>query len=160
MWPIDRPPQWVGRSQELAALRDGVEALRRDEGAVIWVEGEPGIGKSSLVAEALAEAGDPEWDIGWGIADQLTEKLPLRVMLDCLQVRPDSPDPRRARAAGLLGSQRPGLFADGDAAVAGPVIGARPAAGRAPVGGRSSQPPIIYETAHHYAGLQGPLTRK
>jgi hypothetical protein len=157
MWPIDRPPQWVGRSQELAALRDGVEALRRDEGAVIWVEGEPGIGKSSLVAEALAEAGDPEWDIGWGIADQLTEKLPLRVMLDCLQVRPDSPDPRRARAAGLLGSQRPGLFADGDAAVAGPVIGARPAAGRAPVGGRSSQPPIIYETAHHYAGLQCPL---
>ena len=56
MWPIDRPPQWVGRRQELATLRAGVEALRRDEGAVIWVEGEPGIGKSSLVAEALAEA--------------------------------------------------------------------------------------------------------
>lgn len=61
MWPIDRPPLWVGRSQELAALRDGVEALRRDEGAVIWVEGEPGIGKSSLVAEAPAERVDPEW---------------------------------------------------------------------------------------------------
>jgi predicted ATPase len=40
-------------------------------------------------------------------------------MLDCLQVRPDSPDPRRARAANLLRSQRLGLFADGDAAVAG-----------------------------------------
>ena len=55
MWPIDRPPQWVGRRQELATLRAGVEALRRDEGTVVWVEGEPGIGKSSLVAEALAE---------------------------------------------------------------------------------------------------------
>lgn len=66
MWPIDRPPQWVGRSQELAALRDGVEALRRDEGAVIWVEGEPGIGKSSLVAEALAEAGDRSGISGGG----------------------------------------------------------------------------------------------
>jgi predicted ATPase len=109
----------VGRRQELAAIRDGAEALRRDEGAVIWVEGEPGIGKSSLVAEALAEAGDPEWDIGWGMADQLTEQLPLRLMLDCLRVRPDSPDPRRARAARLLRGQRPGLFADGDAAVAG-----------------------------------------
>jgi DNA-binding CsgD family transcriptional regulator len=119
MWPIDRPAHWVGRRQELATLRDGVEALRRDEGAVIWVEGEPGIGKSSLVAEALAEAGDPEWDVGWGIADQLTERMPLRLMLDCLQVRPDSPDPRRARAAHLLRGQRPGLFADGDAAVAG-----------------------------------------
>src|SRR5260370_35423653 len=119
MWPIDRPPQWVGRRQELATLRAGVEALRRDEGAVIWVEGEPGIGKSSLVAEALAEAGDPEWDIGWGIADQLTERIPLRLMLDCLAVRPDSPDVRRARAADLLRSQRLGLFAGGDAAVAG-----------------------------------------
>ena len=33
---------WASRSQELAALRDGVAALRRDVGAVIWVEGEPG----------------------------------------------------------------------------------------------------------------------
>ncbi len=88
MWPIDRPPQWVGRRQELATLRVGVEALRRDEGAVIWVEGEPGIGKSSLVAEALAEADDPKWGIGWEIADQLTERMPLSVMQDCLQVRP------------------------------------------------------------------------
>ena len=119
MWPIDRPPQWVGRRQELATLRAGVEALRRDEGAVVWVEGEPGIGKSSLVAEALAEVDDPKWDIGWGIADQLTERMPLRVMQDCLQVRPGSPDPRRAHAAELLRSQRLGLFADGDASVNG-----------------------------------------
>jgi hypothetical protein len=56
---------------------------------------------------------------GGGIADQLTERLPLRVMLDCLQVRADSPDPRRAHAADLIRKQRLGLFADGDAAVAG-----------------------------------------
>ncbi len=115
MWPIDRPPHWVGRTQELAVLRAGAEALRRGEGTVVWVEGEPGIGKSSLVAHALAEAGDPEWDIGWGIADQLTEQLPLRPMLDCLQVKPGSPDPRRAHAADLLRKQRLGLSADGDA---------------------------------------------
>ena len=119
MWPIDRPPQWVGRSQELAALRDGVEALRRDEGAVIWVEGEPGIGKSSLVAEALSTVSQPGWDVGWGLADTLIEQLPLRVMLDCLQVRLSSPDPRRAHAADLLRSQRLGLFGDGDASVNG-----------------------------------------
>jgi len=53
MWPIDRPAHWVGRRQELAALRAGAEALRQGGGAVVWVEGEPGIGKSSLVAEAL-----------------------------------------------------------------------------------------------------------
>jgi DNA-binding CsgD family transcriptional regulator len=118
MWTADRPPQWVGRGQELAVLRAGVEALGRGEGAVVWVEGEPGIGKSSLVAEALA-AGSPGWDIGWGMAGQLTERLPLRVMLDCLQVRPGSPDPRRAHAADVLRSLRQGLFAGGDASVAG-----------------------------------------
>jgi DNA-binding CsgD family transcriptional regulator len=117
MWPIDRPPQWVGRRHELATLRAGVEALRRDEGAVVWVEGEPGIGKSSLVAEALAGVSELGWDIGWGMAGQLTERMPLSVMQDCLQVRPGSPDPRRAHAAGLLRSQRLGLFADGDASV-------------------------------------------
>jgi DNA-binding CsgD family transcriptional regulator len=41
------------------------------------------------------------------------------VMLDCLQVRPGSPDPQRAHAAGLLRSLRQGLFADGDASVTG-----------------------------------------
>src|SRR6266581_4363490 len=119
MWSSERPPQWVGRERELAILRAGVEALGRGEGAVVWVGGEPGIGKSSLVAEALAAGSDPGWDIGWGIAGKLTERLPLRVMLDCLQVRPGSPDPRRARAADLLRSLRQGLFADGDASVTG-----------------------------------------
>ena len=40
-------------------------------------------------------------------------------MLDCLRVRPGSPDPRRAHAAGLLRDLRQGLFADGDASVTG-----------------------------------------
>src|SRR6516165_3637699 len=47
------------------------------------------------------------------------ERLPLRVMLDCLQVRPNSPDPRRVQASELLRSRRQGLFADGDASDAG-----------------------------------------
>src|SRR5579859_3869594 len=119
MWPIDRPAHWVGRGRELAVLAAGVEALRRGEGAVVWVEGEPGIGKSSLAAEALAAGSSPGWDIGWGIAGKLTERLPLRVMLDCLQVRPGSPDPRRARAAALLRGFRPGLYADGDVSARG-----------------------------------------
>jgi DNA-binding CsgD family transcriptional regulator len=119
MWPIDRPPKWVDRSPELAALRAGVEALRNGGGAAVWVEGEPGIGKSSLVVEALTGASQLGWNIGWGMADQLAERLPLSVMQDCLQVRLKSPDPRRAHAAGVLRSQRLGLFADGDASVSG-----------------------------------------
>ena len=88
-------------------------------GAAVWVEGEPGIGKSSLVVEALAGTSELGWNIGWGIADQLAERLPLSVMQDCLQVRLSSSDPRRAHAASLLRSQRLGLFADGEASASG-----------------------------------------
>ena len=118
MWP-SRPARWVGREHELAVLRAAVEALGSGEGTVVWIEGEPGIGKSSLAAEALAAAGQPGWDVGWAGADQLSGRLPLRVMQDCLQVRPSSPDPRRARAAGLLRGLRLGPLADGDESVNG-----------------------------------------
>ena len=86
---------------------------------MVWIEGEPGIGKSALVAEALSMAGQPEWDVGWAGADQLTGQLPLRVMQDCLQVRSSSPDPRRAHAASLLRGRRLGPLADADASVNG-----------------------------------------
>jgi len=118
MWPI-RPARWVGREQELTALRAACEALGRGEGTVVWIEGEPGIGKSALAAEALAQAAQPEWDVGWAGADQLSGRLPLRVMQDCLQVKPSSPDERRARAARLLHGQRVGPLADSDASVNG-----------------------------------------
>jgi DNA-binding CsgD family transcriptional regulator/tetratricopeptide (TPR) repeat protein len=121
VWPVGRPPQWVGRVGELAVLGDAIGALRDGAGSVIWVEGEPGIGKSSLAAEAMA-ASDPGWDVGWGMADQLAERLPLRVMLDCLRVRASSPDPRRARAAGMLRSRQESLLAGGDASATGVEI--------------------------------------
>ena len=118
MWPI-RPPHWVGRTDELAVLSAAMGTLARGEGTVVWIEGEPGIGKSSLVAEALAVAGRPAWDVGWGGADQLTGRLPLRVMQDCLQAHIGSPNPRRAHAADLLRSWRQGALSGGDASTDG-----------------------------------------
>jgi DNA-binding CsgD family transcriptional regulator/tetratricopeptide (TPR) repeat protein len=118
MWPIGRPQQWVGRAVELATIGSAIEALREGTGSVVWVEGEPGIGKSSLVAEALAGS-DPEWAAGWGMADPLTERVPLHVILDCLQVRIGSPDPARARAAELMRDRQ---LAGSDASAAGSEI--------------------------------------
>jgi hypothetical protein len=49
------------------SLRFSVLLLRPSaagEGTVIWIEGEAGIGKSSLVTEALATASQPGWDVG------------------------------------------------------------------------------------------------
>ena len=47
------------------------------------------------------------------------KRLPVRVMLNCLQVRPGSSDPRRARAAALLCGFRQGLYADDDTSATG-----------------------------------------
>jgi DNA-binding NarL/FixJ family response regulator/tetratricopeptide (TPR) repeat protein len=116
---MDRPANWVGRERELAALGAAVQGMRRGQGSLVWVEGEPGIGKSSLVAHALAEASALGWEIAWGTADELTERLPLRVMLDCLQVRAGAPDPRRAQAAELMRGRQAGLFASSAGSAAG-----------------------------------------
>jgi hypothetical protein len=53
--------------------------------------------------------------LGRGGADQFSGRLPLRVMQDCLQVRLNSPDPRRAHAASLLRNR----LSAGDASVNG-----------------------------------------
>ncbi len=114
MVPVELPTVWAGREKELAVLRAAVEATSQGRGSVLWVEGEAGIGKSSLIAAGLAGGGHGTREVLWGRADQLSHRLPLRVMLDCLQVRLRSPDPRRARIAEFLRDRRPGLFAADD----------------------------------------------
>jgi predicted ATPase len=111
---VDRPHVWVGRQRELAALRGAVDLVGRGEGSVVWVEGEPGIGKSALVAAGVEAARDAGCEVYWGTADQLSQRLPLRVVLDCLQVRHGSPDRRRAAIVEYLRNQRPGLLAVND----------------------------------------------
>jgi predicted ATPase len=49
---------FVGRADELAALRQALDAVRAGRGSLVDLAGDPGIGKSRLVAEALAGADD------------------------------------------------------------------------------------------------------
>ncbi|HET9302313.1 MAG TPA: adenylate/guanylate cyclase domain-containing protein, partial [Propionibacteriaceae bacterium] len=49
---------FVGRDAEIAILRDATEQLIKGSGGLIEVIGEPGIGKTRLVDEAVALAGD------------------------------------------------------------------------------------------------------
>lgn len=114
VWPVDPPNVWVGRQRELAVLQDAVDSVGRGEGSVLWIEGEPGIGKSALVATGVQAAREAGWSVSWGTADQLSQRLPLRVVLDCLDIRHDSPDPRRAAIADYLRHHRPGLLSGND----------------------------------------------
>ncbi|MFE9628343.1 AAA family ATPase [Streptomyces sp. NPDC006527] len=79
------PTRLVGREAELAVLRDAIAKLRAGTGGVVLVEGEPGIGKSSLVAAAAAAGQESGCTVLHGIADQVAHPLPLRLLCDCLE---------------------------------------------------------------------------
>jgi len=51
----------VGREKELAIVRTCVQRLRRGEGGVVGLIGEPGLGKSLLLEAHLTEASDLTW---------------------------------------------------------------------------------------------------
>jgi DNA-binding CsgD family transcriptional regulator len=95
-----------------------VDDVWSGRGGAVWIEGEPGIGKSALLAEGLRGAQASGGELAWGFADEMTTRFPLRVLLDCLRVEARSPDPARAgiaemllgnRAGGLLGAGNPVL---------------------------------------------------
>ena len=66
------------------------------------VEGEPGIGKSTLVRAACAEATELGCQVFWGAGDELGQALPLLPILDGLRVREASDNPRQETIVALL----------------------------------------------------------
>jgi DNA-binding CsgD family transcriptional regulator/tetratricopeptide (TPR) repeat protein len=93
---------FVGRRGELALLAGLTDAVSAGVGGVILVEGEHGIGKSSLLQAGLQAAGRAGCRVLWAVADDIGQRFPLRLMIECLG--PDEPLP-----TGL--SQDPGIFA-------------------------------------------------
>jgi DNA-binding CsgD family transcriptional regulator/tetratricopeptide (TPR) repeat protein len=75
-----------GRDPELTVLREALDRLPLGEGAVVVIEGMPGIGKSRLLAEAMRMAGRRSVRVGLGEADPsegVVELAPLmRALFD------------------------------------------------------------------------------
>jgi DNA-binding CsgD family transcriptional regulator len=82
-------------------------------GGVLLVVGEQGIGKSTLLREGLAEARGLGCWVGWGVADELLQRFPLGVMVECLGA-----EGRRAVAGGDGG----GVAAGGEVVAGGGVV--------------------------------------
>jgi DNA-binding CsgD family transcriptional regulator/tetratricopeptide (TPR) repeat protein len=103
MPPVPPAGALVGRDSEIALLRRLIKEVARGHGgAVVLVEGEPGIGKSSLVRAAVAEAPEAGCEVFWGAGDELGQALPLLPFLDALRVREPAANPRRTTIVGLL----------------------------------------------------------
>jgi DNA-binding CsgD family transcriptional regulator len=91
----------IGRDAELATLVRLVTEVADGRGGTVLIEGEPGIGKSTLVRAALAEA-KASSQVFWGAGDELGQALPLLPLLEGLRVREPTANPRRNAIVRLL----------------------------------------------------------
>ncbi|GAA3680749.1 BTAD domain-containing putative transcriptional regulator [Lentzea roselyniae] len=104
-----RPKVLIGRETELTALRAALAGVLQGKGTVIWVEGEPGIGKTALLATGLADAADRGCEVLWQAGDEVGMRVPLSMALACLDIDSLSRDPRRVELAGKLPGRVPKL---------------------------------------------------
>ncbi len=74
----------MGRGDELALLAGLVGGLSAGVGGVVFIEGEQGIGKSSVLRAGLAGAEAAGCRVLWGAADELGQRFPLQLMMECL----------------------------------------------------------------------------
>ena len=92
----------VGRDYELARLISCAVDASAGHGKAVLIEGEPGIGKSTLVQAACAAAAERGCQVFWGAGDELGQALPLLPILDGLRVREPSGNPRQETIVALL----------------------------------------------------------
>jgi tetratricopeptide (TPR) repeat protein len=92
----------VGRDSEMGLLTGLLQELARGRGGSVLVEGEPGIGKSTLVRAAVVQAPQAGCQVFWGAGDELGQALPLLPFLDGLRIREPSTNPRRNAIVRLL----------------------------------------------------------
>jgi DNA-binding CsgD family transcriptional regulator/tetratricopeptide (TPR) repeat protein len=102
MHPVTSAGVLAGRADELALLDGYLRDLARGDGNAVLIEGEPGIGKTTLVRAALASLPSGSCQVFWGAGDELGQELPLSPFLDALAVRRPSPNARRTTIARLL----------------------------------------------------------
>ena len=96
-WPVAEPvvepaaapsekSGFVGRTEELGLLRTALAEVAAGRGGSIWIDGGPGSGKSALLAEGLREAGRMGCRVGWGVGDELAQRMPLSVLFECFDL--------------------------------------------------------------------------
>src|ERR1700761_2733655 len=102
MHPVTPTDVLAGRVDELVLLDGYLRDLARGGGNAVLIEGEPGIGKTTLVRTALANLPPGRCQVFRGAGDELGQELPLLPFLDALGVRRPSANVRRATIAGLL----------------------------------------------------------
>src|SRR6476469_1419030 len=96
----------VGREAELSRLLGWLDDLASGTGHAVLIEGEPGIGKSSLARATVAAAEQRNFATFWAECDELGRTLPLQPLLEALLSR-WSGEPRLDTIQRLLRGELP-----------------------------------------------------
>ncbi|GLY46827.1 BTAD domain-containing putative transcriptional regulator [Lentzea sp. NBRC 102530] len=73
-----------GRAHEVEAVRQLLDDVVAGEGTGLWLEGEAGIGKTSLLTTALRDAAEQGCHVAWAAAQELGRRFPFQVLMDAL----------------------------------------------------------------------------
>jgi DNA-binding CsgD family transcriptional regulator/tetratricopeptide (TPR) repeat protein len=101
----------VGRDDEIVRLQRLVVDVLGGRGQSVWVEGEPGIGKSALLATGLATADTSACHVFWVAADEVAQMFPLRALADSLRSATGAAGAAWQEIAGLLRGEGAGAVA-------------------------------------------------
>jgi DNA-binding CsgD family transcriptional regulator len=94
-----------GRAAEIAVLGEALDRAASGQPAVVLIEGEAGIGKTRLLAEALADARGRGMQVAAGRAEELEQTRPFGLVASAFGCARSSLDPRRAAIAELLAAR-------------------------------------------------------
>ena len=98
----------LGRDNELGQLSGWIRDATSGGGQAVLIEGEPGIGKSSLARAAVIAAEQEGFSIYWAACDELGGALPLQPLLDALLAK-ELTEPRLDTIQRLLRGELTGV---------------------------------------------------
>ena len=94
-----------GREPELGRLAEAVASAAAGQGAVVVLRGDPGIGKSRLLADLADRADAAGFELRAGRGDELGQGRPFGPIAQALQLHPRAEDPEAARVGRLLAGE-------------------------------------------------------
>ena len=83
--PAADPASLIGRVTEIDLLQRAAADVAAGRGASLRFEGPPGIGKSALLHVALPGETVAGCRMGWGVGDELAQRMPLGVLVECIE---------------------------------------------------------------------------
>src|SRR5437763_17206574 len=88
----------IGRAGEMRRVSDLLSDLAAGRGGILWIEGEPGLGKAALLAAAADGARLRACRAWHARAAEPAQRFPLHALLDALDpdVAPQAGDPPAA----------------------------------------------------------------